>query len=57
MMTFARSQWLDLVRFALIVCAIVLLAYGARLHYPPLGYVTAGGALLIVMLVGLWRAR
>lgn len=57
MMTSSREQRIELVRFALVAIAIVLLGYGAWLHYAPLGYMIGGAVLLIVVLIGMWRAR
>jgi hypothetical protein len=56
-MAVSHEQRLDLTRFGLVIGGIGLLGYGAWLHYPPLGYVTGGAALLVVVLIGLWRSR
>lgn len=52
-----REQQIELTRFALVVVGIALLGYGAWLHYAPLGYATAGAALLLTILIGMWLAR
>lgn len=56
-MKLSREQGLDLARFVMTTGGVGLLGYGAWLHYPPLGYATAGGAVLFFVIVGMWRAR
>lgn len=48
---------MDAVRLLLAVAGVVLIGYGAWLHYPPAGFVSAGVLLFGIALIGTLRAR
>lgn len=48
---------LDAIRLALAVAGAGLVGLGAWMHYPPLGFITAGALLVAIAVVGAVRAR
>ncbi|CAO3445762.1 Phage protein [Azospirillum argentinense] len=52
-----RDDAMDRARLFLALGGVALIGYGAWLHYPPAGFITAGALLFGVAVVGAVRAR
>ncbi len=46
---------IDSLRLVLASAGIALIGYGAWLHYPPLGFATAGTLILVLSIAGAMR--
>lgn len=52
-----RFDFADTSRGLLTLGGVGLVGYGAWLHYPPLGFITAGGLLVAIGVLAVLRAR